>query len=209
MTASLRITCRRRGSFKAPARQKGVVVFVALIAMLVLTLAGLSLVRAVDTGGSVAANVAFRTASIVAANHAIEEAVFNLFKSPTPIAPNTDDPARHYFSSLQINELTDGTPDVLAGTYTQVGTKYTMPVYTDATTNVEVRYLIERVCTPAAAGKNPTIGTCDLLPPKVSPAGTDNEVKRIPLPAIPHYRVTARVDVPNTNATAIAQTFLR
>jgi Tfp pilus assembly protein PilX len=207
MTSSFAINGRRRGSLPGPARQQGVVVFVALIAMLVLTLAGLSLVRAVDTGGSVAANVAFRTASIVAANHAIEEAVYNLFKSPTPIAPNTDDAAKHYYSSLQINELSDGTPEALAGTYPPP--KYTMTVYTDATTNVEVRYLIERVCTPDAAGKNPTIGTCDLLPPKVSPAGTDNEIKRIPLPAIPHYRVTARVDVPNTNATAIAQTFLR
>ena len=54
--------------------------------------------------------------------------------------------------------------------------------------NVEVRYVIERVCTAAADGKAPTIATCDLLPPKVSPAGTDNEPKRPPLPSIPHYR---------------------
>ncbi len=84
-----------------------------------------------------------------------------------------------------------------------------MSVWTDPTTNVEVRYVIERVCTADAKDKAPTIGTCDLLPPKVSPAGTDNETKRIPLPVIPHYRVTTRVDVPNTNATTIAQTFLR
>jgi len=198
---------RRHAAFPAPAKQRGVALFVALVAMLVLTLAGLALVRSVDTGGQVAGNVAFRTASIVAANYAIEEAVYNLYKAPTPIIVNNDDTAKHYYSTLQANELTDGTPEALSGPYPP--TKYSMSVWTDPTTNVEVRYVIERVCTADAKDKAPTIGTCDLLPPKVSPAGTDNETKRIPLPVIPHYRVTTRVDVPNTNATTIAQTFLR
>jgi hypothetical protein len=73
--------------------------------------------------------------------------------------------------------------------------------------------VIERVCIPevmdpAVAGVAST-QYCDLLPPKVSPAGTDNEVKRIPLPPVPHFRVTIRVDLPNTNTVSYAQAFLR
>lgn len=207
MTSSDTTRRRTRPVHARRQRQSGVALFVALIAMVILTLAGLGLVRSVDTGGSVAGNLAFRTASVVAANYAVEEAVYNLFRAPVRIIPNNDDTAKHYYSTLQANEQADGTPEALAGTYPPA--KYAMSTWTDPTTGVEVRYVIERVCTADAKGKSPTIATCDLLPPKVSPAGTDNEVKRIPLPEIPHYRVTARVDVPNTNTTTIAQTFLR
>ena len=40
-------------------RERGVVLFVALIAMVVMSLAGVALIRAVDTSGSVAGNLAF------------------------------------------------------------------------------------------------------------------------------------------------------
>lgn len=207
MNAHPAVTFRRRPAARLHRHQQGVVLFVALIAMIVLSLAGVALVRSVDTGAGVTGNIAFRTASVVAVNYAVEDAVYNLFKAPLPINPDSDNPARHYYSFLQASEKSDGTPNVLAGTYPPAG--YSMSVWQDPTTNVEVRYVIERVCTAAAKDKSPTIGTCDLLPPKVSPAGTDNEVKRIPLPSIPHYRVTVRVDLPNTNTTTIAQAFLR
>jgi Tfp pilus assembly protein PilX len=69
--------CRRRD------RQGGVVLFIALIAMVVLTLGGLALVRSVDTTSSVAGNIAFRQASIVAVNWAVESSVDALYKSKT------------------------------------------------------------------------------------------------------------------------------
>jgi type IV pilus assembly protein PilX len=186
--------------------QAGVALFVALIAMVVLSLAGIALVRSVDTGAGIAGNVAFRQASMVAANRAVEDAVYKLFKSAAPIDPTADSIGNNYYASLQPLEVKDGTPNLLAGSYPPPYDLAGLPVWTDAATKFEVRHVIERVCT--AAGPT-TIGTCDMLPPKVSPAGTDNEVHRIPLPTIPHYRVTVRVDIPNTNTTSIAQTFLR
>ena len=53
----------RHASSAVPCRQRGVVLFVALIAMVVMSLAGVALIRAVDTTGSVAGNIAFREAS--------------------------------------------------------------------------------------------------------------------------------------------------
>ena len=47
---------------KIARRQRGVVLFIALIAMVVLSLAGVALIRSVDTTGSVAGNIAFREA---------------------------------------------------------------------------------------------------------------------------------------------------
>jgi len=186
--------------------QRGVVLFVALIAMVILSLGGVALVRSMDAGTSVAGNLAFRQASIVAANRAVEDAVWKLYKAPplTRIDPTVDNPAMNYYSTLQAGEKPDGTPALMSGSYPPAG--YAMPVWTDPSTLVEVRHVIERVCNTTGL---PTIGACDLLPPKKSPGGTDNEYKGIPIPAIPHYRVTVRVDLPNTNSTTIAQTFLR
>jgi len=186
--------------------QAGIALFIALIAMVVLSIAGIALVRSVDTGAGVAGNIAFRQASIVAVNHAVEDAVWKLFKAPLPIVTTANDFGNNYYAFLQTAEGKDGTPAALAGAYPPAGYPATMPVWTDPATKLEVRHVIERVCTAAGPA---SIGTCDMLPPKVSPAGTDNEVKRIPLPQIPHYRVTVRVDLPNTNTTSIAQTFLR
>jgi Tfp pilus assembly protein PilX len=215
MRANLRSTNGSRRD-----RQGGVVMFIALIAMVVLTLAGLALVRSVDTGASVAGNIAFRQASIVAVNWAVESAVDALYKSKTITNTSVDDTAHHYYASLQGGEKSDGTPAMLAGSWPPT---YALTVQTDPTTKAEIRHIIERVCN--AAGP-PSIASCDMLPPKVSNAGTDNKCQQkvsgaygamvgsrpagcIELPPIPNYRVTVRVDLPNTNTTTIAQTFLR
>lgn len=192
------------------ARQQGVVLFVALVAMVVLSLAGVALVRSVDSSTAVAGNIAFRQGSIAPVNQAIEQAIDALFKSKTIVSTTTDDLAHAFYASLQAGEKPNGVPSVLSGDYAAMKIAYAgaglpAPV-PDALTKLEIRKVIERVC---SAGGGATIATCDLLPPKVSPAGTDNEVKRIPLPPIPHFRVTVRVDLPNTNTVTYAQAFVR
>lgn len=186
-------------------RQRGIVLFIALIAMVVLTLGAVALIRSVDTGTSAAANIAFRQASIAPVNEAIEEAINAILPCRNAQCPN-DIVGSRYFASLQPGEKPNGVPAMLAGTYAQVQSSYTLGYYTDPATGLEVRSIVERVCSDIGAA---TIGKCDMLPPKVSSAGTDNEQKGLTLPKIPFYRVTVRVDLPNTNATSVAQAFLR
>lgn len=213
MTLHKRRSLARRAG---PPGQRGIVLFIALIAMVVLTLAGVALVRSVDTSQGVAGNLAFRQASIAPVNQAIESAIDALFKSKT-INTIANDSAHNYYAFLQAGEKANGVPAVLSGDYSTMSTAYTgasLPSpFVDGLTKYEVRYVIERVCIPtvmdAPNSGAATTQYCDLLPPKVSPAGTDNEVKRIPLPPIPHYRVTVRVDLPNTNTVTYAQAFLR
>jgi len=198
-------------------RQQGVVLFVALIAMVLLSLAGIALVRSVDTTTSVASNIAFRQGSVGPINQAIEDAIWNLFRSPPPHVislQNQNDVAHGYFAILQPGEQANGVPNVLAGDYNTMLAKYSgagLPaVIPDPTTKMEVRAVIERVCSGAGAGPwLVSIGNCDTLPPKVSPAGTDNKYKPIPLPPIPNFRVTVRVDLPNSNTVSHAQAFVR
>ncbi len=197
--------------------QRGVVLFIALIAMVVLSLAGVALIRAVDTSGSAAGNIAFREASVTAVNLAVEQAVDWLYVAKT-LNPDTDvDAAHHYYGKLQAGEKPNGLPAVLAGTYSTMKASYPFgaaDVY--PTTNAEVRSVIERICSPAApVPPAPAALTfaektqyCDSQPPKVSPAKTSMKLKGPTLPPIPLYRVTIRVDLPGTNTATYAQTML-
>jgi hypothetical protein len=190
-------------------RERGVVLFVALIAMVILSLAGIGLMRSVDTGQGVVGNLAFRQASIAPVNLAIERAVSDLFKTRVIASTVVNDLAHRYYATLQPGETATGVPAVLAGPYPPSAYDALFGHDTDPTTKLEVRAIIERVCNAPAATQAEMIEHCDLMPPKVSPAGTDNEPKRIPLPPIPHFRVTVRVDWPNTNTVTFAQAFLR
>ena len=160
--------------------QHGVVLFVALIAMVVMSLAGVALIRAVDTAGSVAGNLAFREASVPAVSMAIEEAVQALYLSaPKLIAnPEVDDLPHRYYGKLQPGELPNGVPAVLGGSYSTMKAAYpaVLGVTTYPTTNAEVRAVIERICSPASPALPLTVAQklqwCDTLPPKVSVAKT-------------------------------------
>lgn len=206
----------RRHSHHPLQHQRGVALFVALIAMVLLSIAGIALVRSVDTTSGVAGNIAFRLGANGPVNDAIETAIDKLFRSKT-ILTYQNDIGNGYYALLQAGEKPNGLPAVLAGDYATMSSNYSgaglpAPVV-DASTKMEVRYVIERMCKdPGTAGPwPPTIAICDTLPPKVSQAGTDNKPanKTPTLPAIPNYRVTVRVDVPNSSTVSIVQAILR
>jgi Tfp pilus assembly protein PilX len=56
-------------------RQRGVVLFFALIAMVVMMLAAVALIRSVDTSTSVAGNLAFKQSATVSADSGVETAL--------------------------------------------------------------------------------------------------------------------------------------
>ena len=208
----------RRHRAGAPAarrgNQRGVALFVALIGMVVLMLAGVAIVRSVDTSTGVAGNIAFRQASIVAVNRAIEDSVSDLFKKKLIASQTSDDLGHAYYASLQPGELPNGIPAVLGGSYATMAANYSgagLPAaYVDPLTGLEVRRVVERICSTdvMAAGGGATYQYCDMLPPKVSQAGTDNK-PGLTLPPIPNFRVSVRVDLPNTNTKTYAQSFVR
>jgi hypothetical protein len=197
--------------FGCPRRQDGVVLLVALIAMLLLSLAGIALVRSVDTNLGVAGNIGFRHASIGPVNQGIEQAINDIFKSATPVTTTSDDPARAYFNMIQPGESRYGVPAMLQGDYATMSSAYSAAVslspWQDPVSGAEMRYVVERLCNSPAVGTEISY-KCDILPPKVPSAGTDNKCSVPPcltLPPIPLFRVTVRVDVLRTNTVSFAQ----
>ena len=192
-----------------PARQRGVVLFIALIVMVALSLAAIALIRSIDTTTTVIGNLAFRQASILPANMAVEEAAAALF-SDADVArairiPNRDSnlPAENYFASWQNSDDARGIPAQLQKRTAFTQTKMLVDAsLTGAQT--EVRYVIERMCVAAAP---PTNANCDLLPP-TGPFGTTVGDSSLALPSVPYYRVTIRVDGPQ-NTASFVQAMLR
>lgn len=189
-------------SMAAPAaRQGGIVLFVALIVMVALSLAGVALVRSVDTTTAVVGNLAFRQAALLPANMAVEEANAALFESGAIGSPDADVPAQNYFAARLGNDDARGVPFQL-----QQKKNFALPKILYIDNNLfEVRYVIERSCRVAGPA---SAANCDMMPPKQSPGGEVNAGPPPDLPRIPFYRLTVRVDGPQ-NTTAFLQAMLR
>lgn len=204
----------------APARQQGVVLFIALIAMVVLSLAAVALIRSVDTGTSIAGNLANKQGTLGPINYAVERAVDALFQGGggSITDPFNHDVAHNYYANIQAGERPNGVPAILYGplplaTYDGSMQKYDDPSPTPLYT---VRWVIERLCQGSAPAPGPFTGdpltttglqACDMMVPKVATAGTSME--ELPsVPPAPLYRVSIRVDGP-ANTVTYAQAMLR
>jgi hypothetical protein len=100
-------------------KQRGVVLFFALIALVAMSLAAVALIRSVDTGAMIAGNLAFKQAAIGAGNSGVEAAKSWLdatqaandakdVLSDTTHAFNLDDAANGYYSNADLAlRLTD------------------------------------------------------------------------------------------------------
>lgn len=190
------------------AHQRGVVMFIALIVMVALSLAGVALVRSVDTTTAVVGNLAFRQAAMLPANLAVEEATAALFAKEARsgsalITDKTADMrAQNYYASIQPGEK-DGVPADLLTKNAASG--LARMLYAGNDTSFRVTYVIERTC------RNPgpaTPAQCDMMPPKGGNASTSNEDNVGDVNRLLFYRLTVRVDGPK-NTTAFLQAMLR
>ena len=189
-----------------PQRQTGVVVLVALIAVVLLSLAAVSLMRSVHTSTMVVGNLAFRQAAIALSTAAVEKAVHDMFPPTKAIADlRNDDLPRNYYAVRQAGESTIGVPAALQGNLAAYPGAF--QTISDNAGNT-ARFVIERMCLPAAAGLDATPDVCEMIPPKQSPGTTGNINVGSPLPRIPFYRMTVRVDGPG-NSVSFSQAMLR
>lgn len=89
------------GNHKLPGQQSGVVLFIALIVLIAMTLAGIALVRSVDTGNVVAGNLAFKQGAALAGDAGTETAVTWLQAVAGSASSYNDQPAAGYYATSQ------------------------------------------------------------------------------------------------------------
>lgn len=209
----------------ALSRQRGVVLFIALIVMVVMSLAAIALMRSVDTTTAVIGNLAFRQSSILPSNYAIEDAAAGLFDDANPafIARIPDitvnNAAQNYYATHSQAAGWDDAYGVPQPLQTKAAAAALTRKQLDGAGNT-VTYVTERMCNPSAAevpavvapaaGPPTTRSWCDMLLPKQPPGTTINDPSTGLDFRQVYYRVTVRVDgPPGTNTVSFAQAMLR
>lgn len=209
-----------RSHFKGGApRQRGVALFVALIVMVALSLAGVALIRSIDTTTSVTGNIAFRQSALLQANWAIEDAIAHVYTGDTKLDPGAmidttnDDTANFYLATFDPSKdsTKSAQPALPSGIPEQLW-KYSggwgIALAADDKTGNRVKYVIQRMCSTAIASPaDANQAQCELMTPKQS-LGTTVGDEAISIGKYPLYRVTVRVDGPN-NALTFVQAMIR
>ena len=122
--------------------QQGVVLFVSLIILVAMTLAGIALMRSVDTNVLIAGNLAFRQANTMYADTGVEAARAWLTANTASLNNNQPGGALHYWANYQLGVNFLGTAPVAGDNYNwaQAATVAAPdPAYT-------IAYVIHRLC---------------------------------------------------------------
>ena len=167
--------------------QRGVIVLIALVAMLALGYAGAALMRTVDATTAITGNIGLSQAAMLATDAAIENAVAALFERHLVADPANDDETQSYYASRQPQEEARGVPYRLQRLASYAGDARVI----DAGNGNVVRYLIERMCT----GSGPAMRATCVLTPAVD-AAAPGTVTNPEAPPVALYRQTIRVDGP-------------
>jgi type IV pilus assembly protein PilX len=199
-------------------RQRGVVLFFALIALVVMSLAAVALIRSVDTSTLIAGNLAFKQAATTSGDAGVESAIAamaamqtamdvagsKLFIDPAA-ALNVTVAANGFYSSSVTPALDLSDPAIWVNASSKL-------VGIDASGNT-IRYIIQRMC--RNPDSLPLTTNCMLSAPI-----PDTNQKTVPLPQeqcigadcptagqVPQYRITSRTEGP-ANTVSYVQTIV-
>ena len=185
-----------------PARQRGVVLLVTMIALLLLLVGAAAMLRSVDTSSVLVGNLAFRRdltnrgeQAIVAARKAL---VSGALSAETTRDANL---FSAYYSASKLENSSSGIPKVLISDAAFASAGMTVADISDD--DVLVRYVIDRQCT--AAGEFDT-STCEVVEGS-SDDGGSNWLRKPGGESRPLYRISVRVTGPRNTQAYFQTTF--
>lgn len=165
--------------------------FIALIALVAMTMAGIAMMRSVDTANLIAGNFAFKQASLQASDCGVELA-FNAL--PTIVATSLDaNISNKYFATRQAVDA-NGIPTTINWSSVPTNTCGT-------TTDYKVQYVIDRLC----EGPTPVTDlqkNCLSDPPTGGGSKKANTVVFSGVTAV-YYRATIRVTGPRGSSSYV------
>lgn len=183
-------------------KQRGAALFIALIALVSMTLAGIALVRSVDTSNLIAGNLAFRQAALHASDVGVEKA-FDALGTIVTTSLDANYPggcsagACNYYPVLQATDA-NGVPTVISWS--------SVPA-TAVNTDYNVKYVIDRLCSGPAPVTDIT-GKC--YADTQTGGGTKKSGGVVFSGAqTVYYRVTVRVEGPRNTTSMVQAIFSR
>jgi Tfp pilus assembly protein PilX len=206
-------------SFINGRRQQGVVLWVALIVLVAMTLAGIALVRSVDTSNTIAGNMAFKQGITLSADSGVEAAINWLNSRQATAAANDDDANSGYYANSQegldlTSSLNDPKLAVVDWDHNNCqGSSSTVCIKPSTAITVgdnSVSYIIHRLCR-SSSNFNDSANSCVTYQSRGAVSKNRDSleagvVRFEPLPT-PYYRITARVLGPR-NTTSFVQTVI-
>jgi len=188
-------------------RQRGVVLFVALIVLIVMTLAGLGLMRQLGVGTSIAGNIAFKESATAVADRGVEVALQWLSLPATN--PSLTSVPDGYYSSWAAGFDPNVFPWGPGFSTTIVPPLPAAPDF--AQTGSQTEMVIQRLCLFADMSSLDPAQRCSdsLIPNPLRSHGGGGYGSVLPAttPA-PFYRVTTRVRGPR-NTVSVTQTLIQ
>lgn len=186
----------RRVSVGGAAGQRGAVLFMALVVLVVMLLVGATLARKVGTGASISGNLAFKQNATSAADLGMEMARQWISANPTIL--NTDLDTEGYFSSWSTS--------VDPAAYWADMSKVKVVTADDGTGNA-VSYVIHRLCQTAGLAPTDAAQRCASEPDAgvgETKGGIDYGSAPPATPqGLPYYRITARVQGPRNTLSYV------
>lgn len=200
----------RRLPPRIPRRERGLVLIIAMVVLVAMTLAGIAMMRSVDTAAVVAGNISFRQASVNAADQGLQVG-YAWLSTATGTQLQNDNAAVGYYSSV-----VDAVFEVdWFATATWAGALALNSGNPDAGGNV-VSVIIQRMCPcantpPGDACAGGGTNTCGTTPDTslLTGEGVDTSAPNFfTKPPSLHYRITARSVGPR-NSISVVQTMVR
>jgi type IV pilus assembly protein PilX len=179
-------------------RQRGAVLFIALIVLVAMSLAGIALIRGVDTANLIAGNLAFKQNATHGGDWAVEQA-----RNWMQLQAATDlynDVAGRYYAAMQ-SGLDFTATDPARPDFDWANNSFDLGA--DPAGN-QVRYVVHRMCDLAG---NPGSVNCV----RTSTGGTQDSTKggatyggaALPSTSQIYYRITARVTGPRNTVSYV------
>jgi type IV pilus assembly protein PilX len=201
----------------APRRQQGAILFIALIVLVAMTLAGIALWRSVDTALGITGNMAFRQSAVQGADKGVKSAGDWLATNSAGTTLQNTNSSLGYFSSRPSSESSGHwfdnsnwtTSVTLANESGFIG-------QADQAGNV-IKYIIHRMCDCSDVSYNGKCAggvidqSCALYyPTSGGSAGGSMSVGSPQFEGIPqiYYRITVRVDGPRNTVSVTQVTVL-
>jgi type IV pilus assembly protein PilX len=208
---------RARRSIRLPAagpsRQRGIVLFIALLVMVGLAIAGVALLRSTDTATTVTGNLVLKQAASSAVDRGIERAVNALWEAAPVLDRTQHAPLQNFYACIRAstgacmtaNSAVPKIPDLLLNASGCSGAGLASGLIANDDAGNKSCYVIERMClAPGPAIRS----NCNLATGALgADPGTEHYVGLI-RPGDAYYRVTVRVEGPR-NTVTYAQAMLK
>lgn len=187
-------------------KQNGLVLFVALVALVAMSLAAVALIRSVDTNTLIAGNLSLKQSATLAADNGVESAIEWINSNPNAL--EADVAASGYYATSKGVGLANANVTQSSNwtdQYSRKATGYGIDAAGTDNGGNTIRYIIQRMCSSAGAPteKNCLFGVGENNTNSSSVKPAPEQGANLVDSLSPMYRITARVQGPKNTVSYV------